>query len=123
MSALRNNDIVAQYFIGGASLGEKIRIGFGIDATLRKQYNNLARGGDVGIDLSIEGLIIPVRSSDREQNCSLFSFGDNFYNIRGDGYTNSHDGTFLRYVVGVTDPETSPCSMHALQREIEPRTD
>lgn len=115
-----DQSVRARYFIGGAAVGETITIGFGVKAEIRKQY---ATGSKVGIELVIEDLIIEVKSDDIDQTCSLFSYGDLFYNIRGDGSQKADGGTYLWYVVEVTDPETSPCRNNPVQRDPGMRLD
>ena len=110
----------ARYFIGGAKVGETITIGFGVQAEIRKQYAERRR---VGVELAIEDLIIEVKSEDTDKTCSLFSYGDRFYNIRGDGHTEADGGFYLWYIIGVTDPETSPCRHNPIQRDPGMRLD
>jgi hypothetical protein len=114
------DEITARYFIGGAKIGDKIRLGFGVQATIRDQYHKL---NVIYLELVIEDLIIEIRSDDTEETCSLVEFDGRFFNIRGDGSLLQDGDTYLQYVLGVTDPETSPCRMHCVQRDPGMRLD
>lgn len=112
-----------QYFIGGVADGQVITLPHNIRAVVRSQFDRTAMGKGVGIELAIEDLVVRVRSGDSESDCSLFAHEGKHYNIQGTGYSLRSDGTFLQYVIGITDPETSPCRGKCMQHDLGMRLD
>ena len=117
---------VGSYFIGGVPVGSTIVLPYQVRATLREQ--EVTSDGVARIVLVIEELLIEVRSDDTLDTCSLFSYGDTFYNIQGTGKqgigkSKRSEGAFLQYRMGVTDPTCSPCRGHPVQRDLGMRLD
>ena len=109
-------EISGQYRIGSVQDGQVITLANGVRATIRSQF-------DQGIDLIVEDLIVRVRSSDTESDCSLFVSEGKYYNIRGHRCSSNEEGKYLFYLIGTTDPETSPCRGKCMQRDVGTRLD